>query len=43
MKKELLIIIFGIFGAIFATSASADYVEIGGGGTLLLNRPYCGS
>jgi uncharacterized membrane protein len=40
MKKVIVAI---IFGAILVIPIFADYVEIGTSGTLLLNRPFCGS
>ncbi len=40
MKKIISVMIFGL---IIALPIFADYVELGTGGSLLLNRPYCGS
>jgi len=40
MRKILAVLIFGL---IIVLPIFADYVELGTGGILLLNRPYCGS
>jgi hypothetical protein len=40
MKKIISILTLGL---IIVLPIFADYVELGTGGALLLNRPYCGS